>query len=117
MHLAVPAGLAVWGLAMSLRHEPFGLELVGVQLLGSGLFFAAPHLLWLAIAAALRLVGTPWHAGLATCSFVLVFVALSPLLGRGDASGLPYHWLIYWPLALMGQLVVGVASFIHRRVR
>lgn len=117
MHLAVPLALAAWALGQALRREPFGLEVVAAQLLGSGLFFAAPHLLWLAIAARLRLVETPWHAGLVVSSLALLFVAVSPVLGRGDPSGLPYHWLLYWPLAFLGQLAVGVATFIHRRVR
>ena len=117
MHLAVPAALTIWALGQGLQREPLGLELVVVQLVGSGLFFAAPHLLWLVVAARVCLVGTPWHAGLAVCSLALVFVAVSPLLGRGDPSGLPYHWVLYWPLAIVGQLAVGLATFIHGRVR
>ena len=112
---AVPLLLAVGAFVHALLREGFGFEVLATQLLGTALFFAAPHLLWLASASALRLTGAAWHIGFVAASLVLVFVALYPMLYAGDPSGLPYHWVIYWPLAFAAQFAVAVVALLRRR--
>ena len=115
-HMALPLLLALGGFVVALRGEPLSFELVGFQLIATAVFLAFPHLLWLGSRAVLRLEGRTWHAGFVLSSIALVFVAVSPVFGR-DPSGLPYHWLLYWPLAAAAQVVVAVTALTHRRFR
>jgi hypothetical protein len=114
-HFGIPLVLAVGAFVQALFQEGFSLEVVASQLLGTALFFAAPHLFWLASASALRLSGTSWHAGFFAASLSLVVVAVSPTFGLRDPSGLPYHWLLYWPLAVAAQFAVGGVALLRRR--
>jgi hypothetical protein len=114
LHLVPPIALAAYGLVSSLRRESLTVELLALQLLGNSLFFGAPYLLWLAVATGLRTAGLLWHLGFLLLSVLLVAVAVSPIFGR-DPSGLPYHWLVYWPVAFVLLLPVALAAFIRRR--
>jgi hypothetical protein len=115
LHFVPPLGLAAHGFASSLQREPLTTELFAAQLLGNALFFSAPYLLWLALATGLRTVGLLRHLGFLLLSALLMAVAVSPIFGH-DPSGLPYHWLAYWPGACLLLAPVALAAFI-RRVR
>lgn len=112
LHFIPPVGLAAYGFVSS--REPLTFELFAVQLLGNGLFFGAPYLLWLALAIGLRAVGVLWHLGFLLLSALLMAVAVSPIFGR-DPSGLPYHWLVYWPAACVLLAPIALAAFIRGR--
>jgi hypothetical protein len=112
---AVPLLFAAGAFVHALFREGFGFEVLATQLFGTALFFAAPHLLWLASASALRFTGAAWHTGFFAASLVLAFVAISPMFHAGDPSGLPYQWLLYWPLAVAVQFAIAVVALLRRR--
>lgn len=114
-HLLLPASFALAGLVLALRREPLSGEILLSHLLGGGLFYAAPHLLWAAVSSAMRPARIAWHAGFAVSSLALVAVSTLSALGSQDPSGLPYQWLVYWPLAGGMLLVVVVAWLLSGR--
>ena len=114
-HLSIPALVATWAVLSALRFEPFSLEMLAASGLFGFLYYSAPHFVWAAVNATKRLSRFISHAGFIAASFALIAVSLLPLAGMRDPSGLPYHWLLYWPLALVLQLVfVAVAALIRR---
>ena len=72
------------------------------------LTFAAPHLWWAGFAIMARPRRTFIHAGFAASTLALLLIASLWLLPP-DRSGLPIQWLLYWPLALILQIVIGGA--------
>ena len=115
-HLAFPLLGAAAVFIRAVLREGFSFEVLLAQLFYTSLFFAAPHLLWAVAARVLNFQGLRLHAGFLLCSFILVAVAAMPMFVRGDPSGLPYHWMLYWPAAALGMLVFGLAfAFRNRR--
>src|SRR5206468_2132312 len=96
--------------------EPFGLEMFAPFVLGGYLFYAAPHLLWVVVAALARFSNALWHAGLGAASMAMVAIAVLWFF-PGDRSGLPLQWLLYWPLAVVLQIVLAGLTAIYRRAR
>jgi|SRR5882672_10177424 len=115
-YLCLPALLTLVGLVLNLSREPFGFETLASSLLGVLLFYAAPHAIWIIVAALGRFSGAAWHAGLIGASLALTVIAVLSLFGR-DSSGLPIQWLLYWPLALLLQLAAAGGSALYRRLR
>ena len=113
-HLCVPAVVAIAGFAVSLRHEPLGLSMFSTYVIGGYLFYAAPHLLWTGFATLVRLSGPMWHSGFIASSIALAAIA-SLWLGPRDPSGLPLQWMLYWPLAIVLQLVIAGGTAIYQR--
>jgi hypothetical protein len=116
-HLSFPVLVALVGLLLSLRREPLTSGLVFSHLAWAFLFYAAPHFLWAVIAAALRPVAWVWHAGFGAASTALVLVGALSVWGPKDQSGLPYQWLVYWPLAGLMLVVVILSWFLAGRPR
>jgi len=113
-YLSLPAIIAVTALVHALGREPLGIGVLLGPLVGGFFFYAAPHLLWAAIARGYKPSGFVLHSGFIAASLALVtVVALSFTLH--DPSGLPYQWLLYWPLALVLQVVLVGASIFHSR--
>ena len=108
-HLSVPLLFALVALLLSLRREPLTVELVATHLVWGLLFYAAPHLLWAALCALVKPKLLVWHAGFASSSCALLLIGALAVLGPRDPSGLPYQWLVYWPLdgLLLDVVVVG----------
>lgn len=101
--------------ARGLQYEPLAIGMFIAYVLVGGLFYLAPHFLWLVIATRGKFQGIVWHAG-----FVAETAALAAVLVLAftfhNPSGIPYQWLIYWPLALVLQAVlVGVSFLVSRR--
>ena len=115
-YLCIPALLTLGTFVVALRREPFGLEMFAAVVLGGYLFYAAPHLLWVFIGALARFSNAIWHAGLIAASIALAAIA-ALWLGPGDPSGLPIQWLLYWPLALVLQVVLAGVTALYRRAR
>ena len=114
-YLSIPALVATWAVLSALRFEPFSIEMLAASGLFGFLFYSAPHFVWAAIAATRKLSNLTSHAGFIAASVALIAITILPLTGTGDPSGLPYHWLLYWPLALVLQVVfVAVAASIRR---
>jgi hypothetical protein len=84
--------------------------------LGGYLFYAAPHLLWVLIAALGKFSNSLWHAGLIAASIAMVAIA-ALWLAPGDPSGLPMQWLAYWPLAIILQGALAGFTALYRRFR
>lgn len=105
-HLLVPTAVACVALAVSLAREPLSAELLLTHLAGGFLFYAAPHLLWVALCSVLNPARVVRHLGLLLSSAALLAVCAPSLWGPRDPSGLPYQWLVYWPLAGAALLVV-----------
>ena len=115
-YLGVPALLTLGTFVVALRREPFGFEMFATFVLGGYLFYAAPHLLWVIIAALAKFSNAPWHAGLIAACIALAMIAAFWLF-PGDRSGLPMQWLLYWPLAFILQIVLAGLTALYRRVR
>jgi hypothetical protein len=105
-HMLVPVLIALGGMFNGLRREAISVEALLAYLVGGVLFYSAPHLLWAAVTAAVRPALTVWHAGFVGSTIALVLVTAMSLFGRHDSSGLPYQWLLYWPLAGIALLLV-----------
>lgn len=108
-HLSFPVLMALVGLRLSLSREPLTGELLLSHLAWGLLFYAAPHLLWAALSAAVKPVPVVRHAGFVASSSALLLVGALSVWGPRDPSGLPYQWLAYWPLAgvLLVVVIVG----------
>jgi hypothetical protein len=83
---------------------------------GAYFFYAAPHLVWAAIATFAKPSRVVWHAGFIAASAALAAIA-SLWLGPQDSSGLPLQWILYWPLAAVLQLLVIGAVAVYRRAK
>ena len=92
------------------------MEMFAAYVLGGGLFYAAPHLLWVAVAALAKFSGAVWHAGLIASSVALAAIA-SLWLGPQDPSGLPLQWMLYWPMAAVLQVLIGGGTAIYHRAK
>lgn len=116
LHLSFPAIVTLGAFAVALEYKPIGVEMFFAYVVGGYLFYAGPHLLW-AVAVALikpsRVVG---HAGFLGATAALAVIACIWLAPR-DPSGLPLQWLLYWPLAIVFQLVITGAAVIYRRIK
>jgi hypothetical protein len=115
-YLGIPALLTFGTFVVALRREPFGLEMFAAVVLQGYLFYAAPHLLWVLVAALVGFSNALWHAGLIAASIAMVAIA-ALWLGPGDPSGLPMQWLLYWPLAVALQVATAGLTALYRRFR
>jgi hypothetical protein len=115
-YLGLPALLTLGTFVVALRREAFGLEMFAATVLGGYFYYAAPHLLWVFIAALARFSNALWHAGLIAASVALAAIA-AMWFGPGDPSGLPMQWLLYWPLAVVLQVVLAGVIVLYRRFR
>ena len=70
------------------------------------LFNGAPHLFWAVIATLASASRAVWHAGCFIASSIALTAIASLWLGPQDRSGLPLQWMLYWPLAVVLQLVI-----------
>ena len=114
VYLGFPAVMAGGAFMRGLQNERFAIDMFIAYVLGGGLFYLAPHLLWLVIATLGKFQGIVWHAGFVAASAALAAVLVLAFTFH-DPSGLPYQWLIYWPLALVLQAVLVGASFLVSR--
>jgi len=115
VHLGIPALLALGVFAAALRRQPLGIEMLAAYVLGSYFFYAAPYLLWAVVATLAKFSGAMWHAGFIASSLALVAIA-SLWLHTPDLSGLPLQWMLYWPLAVVLQIVIAGIIAIYRGV-
>ena len=106
-HLCVPALLTVAVSLFAIRRESFDALGFTTFAFGSFLFYAAPHLLWLVIAKLLGYTTALVQSGLAAASLALA-VIYSAWLFPADPSGLPLQWMLYWPLAIVLQVLAAV---------
>jgi hypothetical protein len=113
-HMSIPAFGTLAGLALSLQHEPLGVEMLAVHVLGAGLIYSVPYVAWAIVCAAIQPSRMVWHAGFIACGCALVFITCMSFVLH-DPSGLPYQWLAYWPLAAILLVAVVVAWLIAGR--
>ena len=108
-HVLFPLLFALGALCMSLRWRPFSSELLATHLVWGFTFYVAPYFLWACLALALKPSLFVWHAGFVASSVSLLLVGAISVWGPRDPSGLPYQWLLYWPLAgvLLVVILVG----------
>jgi len=114
-HVMFPLLFALVAIFMSLRWRPLSGELLITHLVWSFLFYAAPHFLWAGLSAALRPALMVWHSGFIASSALLLFVGALSVWGPRDPSGLPYQWLVYWPLSEVLFVVILVGWFLTGR--
>lgn len=115
-HLSIPAVVTFGTFAVAISREPFGMDMFSTYVLGGYLFYAAPHLLWAVIAAVIKASRAVWHAGFIASSIALAAIA-SLWLVPPDPSGLPLQWMLYWPLAIVLQLVIAGGTAVYCRVK
>jgi hypothetical protein len=113
-HLSVPTLGAAAVFIYAVRHEGFTWQIFAYQLLYTWFFFAAPHVLWAVMARVAGLRGKPWHGGFVVCSALLTAIWLLGVFGRRDPSGLPYHWVLYWPTCAAALVLLGGGSMLWR---
>lgn len=116
-YLAAPALMTLVGLGLALTREPISVEMLWAVVVEAFLFYAAPYLLWLFISAMVQFSLPVRHAGLIGCSITLVSLAVLPLIFGGDPSGLPMHWLLYWPMAAVLAVTGAIATAVYTRLR
>jgi hypothetical protein len=114
-YLFIPALLTVGCFAVALGRESFGIEMVAAYVLGGYLFYAAPYLLWVIVGALAKFSSTVWHAGFIASTTALAIISAFWFF-PGDPSGLPMQWLLYWPLAVVLQIVVAGLTALYRRL-
>lgn len=115
-HLSIPAVVTLGAFTVAVRREPFGMEMFSAYVFGGYLFYAAPHLLWAVIAAVAKASRAVWHAGFVASSIALAAIA-SLWLVPPDPSGLPLQWMLYWPLAIVLQLVIAGGTAVYCLVK
>lgn len=108
-HLLAPVGVALAAALIGWTQGHMQADDLIANLLGVPLWFAAPHLLYIGACLLTQAPPRLEHAGLFTATALLVVIGLLSWLLPGDPSGLPYLWLMYWPLcaALMTLLLLG----------
>jgi len=82
--------------------------------LGGYLFYAAPYLLWAVVAGLASFSNAVWHAGFIASSIALAAIAML-WLSPGDPSGLPIQWMLYWPLAIVLQVLAAAFTAVYKR--
>ena len=115
-YLCCPAIVTLGTFAAALRFKPFELRMFAAYVLAGGMFYAAPYVLWTVVASLARFSNAVWHAGFIASSISLLAIA-SFWLSPADPSGLPFQWMLYWPLAILLQIVVGGLAAWVRRAR
>jgi hypothetical protein len=105
LHVSISAFFAVGVFVYALGRESFSFEMMASVLFGGFLFYAAPHLLWAVIVAIAKLSNAVAHAGFIASTVALGVIACFWLY-PGDPSGLPFQWMLYWPLALILLVVI-----------
>jgi hypothetical protein len=113
-HLGVPALVTFAVFAVALGRETFGAEMLAAYLLEGYLFYAAPYLLWAIVAGLAGFTNALWHAGFIASSIALVAISMFWLF-PGDPSGLPIQWMLYWPLAIILQILAAGLTAIYKR--
>jgi hypothetical protein len=88
IHLAIPILVTLGVLAHVLERVPFGRKMFVNYVAGGYLFYAAPYLLWMIVAALAKLSARVRHAGFMASSVALGSIAAFGL-GSRDPSGLP----------------------------
>jgi len=96
-YFAFPALVTLWGFIAALRREGLGGNVLVVQI-ESAFFYAAPHLAWGGFCALTRPAIWVQHGGYVLSTFSLAVISAMAFLVH-DPSGLPYQWLLYFPLA------------------
>lgn len=102
-YLSLPILWMLFTLIVGARQNGLDIEILYAAAM-SGIFYFLPFLLWIAIARFSNLSHLYWHAGLVAASVSLTAIIVLSVLGPNDPSGLPYEWLLYWPLAVVLQI-------------
>lgn len=116
-YFLLPVGMALASLWSARAAEVTNFASVLADLFGSLCFFALPQAVWLGLASATRASGNTRHAGLLAASLALLAVWALAVWGPRDPSGLPFAWLLYWPLCIAGLVVVGLGAWIASALR
>ena len=113
-YLGIPTALALGVFTYALRHESFSANMLSGTLLSGLLFYATPYFAWAIVAALGKFSSTVSHSGFIAATVALVAICAFWFLPR-DPSGLPLQWMMYWPLALVLQIVVPGAVALYKR--
>jgi len=112
-YLSLPLLWLLSTFIVSVRQNGFDIETLYVTATSGGFYFL-PFLLWIAIARFSSLLRIYWHAGLVAASVSLAAIIVLSVWGPNDPSGLPYEWLLYWPLAAVLQVMFIGSVFLYR---
>ncbi len=112
-HLTAPAVFSVGAAFLLANSSHDGLGDIAALLLGGFLFYSAPHLAWAAFCSVFKPAIRVQHTGFILCSCALALVCVLSFTVR-DASGLPYQWLAYWPLAMALLFALSLGWFLAK---
>ena len=116
VYLCVPVMFALGVFAYALRRETFSADMLFGTLFSGFLFYATPYFAWAIVAALGKFSNAVSHAGFIAATVALVAICAFWFLPR-DPSGLPLQWMLYWPLALVLQIVAPSAVAIHKKAQ
>lgn len=116
-HLLIPAGVLSAFLVTVARRSTSSIEDEAVGLAANAMYLLAPYAAFFLLVAAVKPRPLTAHAGLLGLGMALLTVLAIGYLGTPDPSGLPYHWLLYWPLCLFGILTFCATAALIRRIR
>ena len=75
-------------------------------------FYIAPYLLWAGVISLGKFSNFIAHAGFIGATFALLLTA-SMWFIPGDPSGLPLQWIVYWPLAVIVELIFAFIAKVY----
>jgi hypothetical protein len=116
VHLSIPAFVTLGAFVVATWRESYGMEMFSAYVLDGYLFYAAPYLLWAVVATIAKVSHAVRHAGFIASSIALIAIA-SLWLSPQDTSGLPLQWMLYWPLAIVLQIVIAGGIVVYRRAK
>jgi hypothetical protein len=109
LYLAAPIALVLWGISVLVREDDVRLVDLITSPIWMLVFYPGPHLWWVGLCKLKALRPRYWHAGLIASSLAFGACMAMPYFGEGDHSGLPYHWFLYWPLAVVLQVILAAS--------
>jgi hypothetical protein len=116
-HLLLPIGVLSMLVASLVKNSPSSISDTVVGIVANALYLLAPYAGFLLLAATVKPRPITAHAGLLSFSTALLSVLAIGYFGTRDPSGLPYHWVLYWPLCLVGILIFCGVAVVLQRIR
>lgn len=116
LHLGVPIGVLVALLITVLARSPASFVDTAIGVAANALYVLAPYAGFLFLVSAVKPRAVTAHAGMSGLSAALLSVVSIGHFAP-DASGLPYHWVLYWPFCLVGLVTFAGAAALIQRIR
>ena len=114
--LAVPVGMATVSLVAELNAGRPNVGSAFFAFFYPLLIYAAPHAVWWGLTSSMQARPGTRLAGLCVASAALLAITALATWGPRDPSGMPYTWLLYWPLCVAGLSAVALIAWTQQRI-